>query len=98
MAKQYKPGDTILIKVGARRVVTTIDDSGVQRLPKNKFYCDLLDANLIDLNNLAIAYQRGKISFDDYLEFYLNIGYSVCGFADLSSFEHLEISNPVWKE
>jgi hypothetical protein len=91
-----KPGDQIIVKIGGREILTTIDEHDTQRLPYNPVYKALLESSALDLNILGIAYQTDKISFRNYLEFYLNIGYSVCGFAELSAFEHLEIENPLW--
>ena len=93
---KYEPGDVITITVGDHKVETTIDANGVQRLPKNPVYSALFDSGALSLNQLAIAYAQKKISFEHYLDYYLNIGYSVCGFAELSNFQHLEIKNPVW--
>lgn len=92
-----KPGDIFLVKIGSHRIKTEIDKNGVQRLPCNLFYDNLIKHGLLDLNAMARAYHTGKLSFDEYLEFYLNIGYSMSGFAELSSFEHLEIKNPLWE-
>ena len=36
-AAAIKPGDTIIILINDKRVVTTIDKHGVQRLPCNPF-------------------------------------------------------------
>lgn len=94
----FKPGDKFTVTIGSKQVETTIDPDGVQRFPYNPIYGDLWDKRLIDLNAMAINYQSGRIKFEDYLDFYLNFGYSVCSFADLSSFQHLEIKNPLWEK
>ena len=93
---EYKPGDKVMIKIGDRDMETVIDEHGVQRLPDNPVYSALFDSGALDLNALAVAYHKGKISFENYLEYYLHIGYSVDGFADLSAFQELEITNPIW--
>jgi hypothetical protein len=85
-----------MITIGDRQIETTIIDK-VQRLPRNPVYDDLCSLGLVDLNQMANKYHTGQLSFETYLEFYLNIGYSVCGFAELSSFEHLAIKNPLWE-
>ena len=92
----FKPGYKIMITIGGKPIETTIDQHGTQRLPNNPVYSALFDSGALDLNRLAVAYHQDKISLEHYLDYYLNIGYSVCGFAELSSFEHLEIVNPLW--
>lgn len=112
----YKPGDTILIRVGTSVVQTFIDKNGVQRLPTNPIYGawidgttaaynryirkvrpeDRDDALTFGLNEMNVLYHQGKFTFEEWLEFYLNMGYSVGGFCDLSAFQHLPIVNPVW--
>ena len=56
------------------------DKQGVQRFKANKIVCHLLDAGNIDMNQLA------RLRFDeaDRVQFAQLIGYSVCGFGDLS--------------
>jgi len=98
MKKVYKMGDKINITIGEKTIETWIDKYGTQRLPNNPLFSALFECEALDLNRLAIAYRRSQINFEHYLEYYLNIGYSVCGFAELSSFEHLEIKNPLWEE
>jgi hypothetical protein len=95
---KVNPGDKITIKIGDQEIETTVDEYGVQRLPRNPIYDGMIDKGLVDLNEMVRSYRAGRIKFEDYLEFYLNIGYSVSGFADLSSFQHLEIRNPIWEK
>ncbi len=92
----HKPGPEITI--GDIKINTWYDEHGVQRLPRNEVYCALFDSGALDLNKLVVAYLQNKISFEHYLEYYLNIGYSVCGFAELNNFQHLPIKNPVWEK
>lgn len=54
------------------------------------------DDENFSLNNMAMLYHEGKFTFDEWLNFYLRIGYSVSGFGSLSTFSHLAIANPVW--
>ena len=91
-------GDKIMIKIGDVAVVTVIDEHGTQRLPSNSLYMELYQSGALGLDDLYAAHYDGDISFDNYLEFYLNIGYSVGGFSELSAFQHLEIKNPVWED
>ena len=95
---KFKPGDKIPIKIGDREIMTTIDKNGTQRLPSNPVFVALFDAGVVNMNDLVRAYHYNKISFENLLEYYLNIGYSVCGFAELSNFQHLEIENPLWEK
>lgn len=95
---KYKAGDKILIEIGGMEVLTTIDEHGIQRLPKNGFLINMIDRGILDLNKIVLMYNNGQIPFSQLLDFYLNIGYSVCGFSDLSIFADLEIINPVWEE
>jgi hypothetical protein len=94
----FKPGDVIKVKVGGVEYETVIDDRGVQRFRRNELFCHLHDSGKVDLNKLAIDYHNGKFGKREYAEFNMGLGYSVCGFADLSSFQDWEIENPVWGE
>ncbi len=96
--KNYKPGDKITILVNGQPYETYIDEDGVQRFPMNTVIDHLHNTGKIDLNDLAMDYHHGRFSKDDYMKFNMDLGYSVCGFAELSSFEDYQILNPVWEE
>lgn len=96
--KDYKPGDKITILVNGKPYETYIDEDGVQRFPTNTVLDYLFNAGRLDLNQLSIEYRHGKFDKDDYMKLNMDLGYSVCGFADLSSFEDYEIMNPMWSE
>lgn len=49
-----------------------------------------------NLNHMARLRRQGRFTDEEWLNFYLHIGYSVSGFSDLSDFSHLEIVNPAW--
>lgn len=49
-----------------------------------------------NLNDMCVLYQQGEFTDEEWLDFYLHIGYSVDGFSSLSDFEDLEIINPAW--
>lgn len=49
-----------------------------------------------NLNDMCVLYQQGKFTDEEWLDFYLHIGYSVSGFSSLSDFEDIEIINPAW--
>lgn len=37
----------------------------------------------VNLNDMRIAYDRGKFSLGEYMQFYRDIGYSLCGFEEI---------------
>lgn len=92
-----KPGDEILMKVGGIEYTTVIDEYGIQRFKINSLIRHLYDEGIFDLNQLCIDYLNGKFNQRDYAEFNMQTGYSVCGFAELSSFQDMEIENPLWE-
>jgi hypothetical protein len=93
-----RPGDVIIVKVGGNSYETVIDKAGVQRFRKNAVLDHLFNSGRLDLNQLAIDYRRGAFDQRTYAEFNMALGYSVCGFAELSSFEDMEIENPLWSK
>ncbi len=103
-----KPGDIITITVDGRPYETYIDDSGVQRFRKDstnilwdRWEGDEYDREgrgTEDLNALCIAYHDKEFDQRIYMEFNMSLGYSVCGFCDLSSFNDLRLVNPLWDE
>ena len=93
-----KPGDVIKIKVGGVAYDTFIDDKGVQRFKKNSVLDYLVNTGVINLNPLVIMFASDRFTQRDYAEFNMMLGYSVDGFADLSSFQDMEIENPLWNK
>lgn len=91
-----KPGEVIVVKVGGKPYETVIDKDGVQRFRINQLFNYLYKSGRIDLNQLATDYQCGLFTQEEYLHFYMGLGYSVSGFSELSFFEDLEIDNPLW--
>ena len=96
-----KPGDIIKVKVGGKDYDTSIDPDGVQRFKANGAVNWLLHFAKSDgcaLNDMAMAFCEGKFTQSDFAEFYMSLGYSVCGFCELSFFEGLEMEvvNPLW--
>lgn len=47
-------------------------------------------------NDLAMDFYNGVYTVDEMLSYETYSGYSVCGLADLSYFEDMEIVNPLW--
>ena len=88
----------IQVQVGKKKYPTFLDGKSVQRFIKNSVIEHLFNENKLDLNQLAREYHNGKFSQVDYAEFNMMIGYSVAGFADLSSFQDMQIRNPLWEE
>lgn len=94
--KNLKDGDQIEVDVGGVRYLTVIQNN-VQRFYENGVIRYLVDNNIVNLNDVVVAYHNGKFSKRDYAEFNMMLGYSVSGFCDLSSFTEYDISNPLWK-
>lgn len=88
--------ETIVVRINRRQIETTIDDSGVQRLPNHPIIRYLMHRASFDMNELAILTDAGVISEDDRRFVYQNIGYSVDGYADV--FPDDEIDNPLWND
>ncbi len=97
MAKRtVAPGDVIPVKVDGKKYDTIIDADGVQRFVQNDVIRRIVDLGWVNLNNLAENYHgQGGISQRDYAEFNMMLGYSMCGFSELSAFEDMEIENPL---
>lgn len=51
----------------------------------------------VDLNKMAVAYNRGEFSLDDYAKFYRDIGYSLSGYIDVMG-EKLGLFSYDWDE
>lgn len=93
---EFKTGDEIIVKVAGKEYKTIIDEHGIQRFETNSLIRHLYDNGIFDLNQLCIDYQHGKFNQIDYAEFNMQTGYSVCGFAELSSFQDMKIENLLW--
>lgn len=87
----------IKVKIGKKEYDTYIDKNGVQRFIKNKVVCYLVDEGIIDLNKLRMDFHDKKFPTIDYLEFHMLMGYSICGFSELSPFYGYQIKNPLWE-
>jgi len=96
--KKEKESKPIMVKVEGKKYETRIDLRGVQRFKENSVINFLVDKEIIDLNKLAIAFQEKEFTKRDFAEFNMMLGYSVCGFAELSFFEDYEIDNPLWNK
>lgn len=96
----------IKVKIGRKEYDTYIDKNGVQRFIENKVVRYLVDEGIIDLNKLRMDFHDKKFPTIDYLEFYMLMGYSVCGFSELSvcgfselsPFYGYQIKNPLWED
>jgi hypothetical protein len=58
---------------------------GVPRFKRNSIVRFLLDNGPFDLNKLTVMVETGMFPREDYVQLTQLIGYSVCGFGDLSS-------------
>lgn len=98
-----KEGEIIKIKVNGLSYDTVVANN-VQRFPVNQLIRHLVDTKQVDLNNLCIDYQKGKFTLEEYQQFYMGMGYSVCGFEEifgvnsgfLAKKDKAEIENPLW--
>jgi len=86
--------EEIIIKINGKEIITTIIDD-VQRLPCNPVIKLLMDTHpYIDYNMLGHMPSMGDCSEDDRRFIYQNVGYSVCGYAEI--FPEDEIENKIW--
>ena len=96
-----KPGDIIMVKINGENYITIIDSDGVQRFKANSIIRHIVD-RYVDLNDLWLNFNHSKsMTIEDMMLFYMDMGYSVCGFCDIFNNEevpNLEISNPLWKD
>jgi len=88
----------IKIKISGKEYNTIIDEKGIQRFIKNNLICFLVDSGKIDLNHLRIDFNDNKFSKIEYAKFYMDLGYSVSGFAELDLFLNWKIENPLWEK
>ena len=95
--------NTIIVTVNGRKYITIIDENNVQRFPTNALIRHLVSSKQVDTNTLCVDFQKGKFTLEEYQEFYMGMGYSVCGFDEifgLNSFlteeDKAVIENPLW--
>lgn len=60
------------------------DGMGVIRFKENKIVSALLETSPMDLNEIGMGVHRGRFSNEDQIQLAQLIGYSHCGFGDLS--------------
>ena len=92
----FQPGDQITVLIDGKPYMTYIDEHNTQRFHQNEVVNFLVDSGKLDLNQICIDYHEGKFSKNHYMKFYMDLGYSVCGFFDIPSFEDCKILNPIW--
>lgn len=92
------PGSLIPITINGYQVMTVIDNNNVQRFPRVCQIAELVDAAVIDLNQLAIATKkvRPKVSVETRRWLYRAMGYSITGYEEI--FPRDIIENPLWKD
>lgn len=87
---------TIEVEIDGKIYPTVIDKHGVQIFPQNSLCRYLVDSKQIDLDKLALDYEKRRFSLNDYMQFYRDIGYSVCGYLGIFGREIRKIKNPLW--
>ncbi len=90
----------ITVLVGGAPYPAEIDEHGTLRFKRNWAVVVVHESGpRADMNQLAIIFQTSGtgLSLREYAEYHMLIGYSVDGFCDLSSFEHLEVIVPEYK-
>ncbi len=95
----YQKGDTIKVKINGREYETVIGDDNIQRFKVNKLFRDLVFTKKVNLNQLGNDFQRGIFTLQEYMEFYMGLGYSICSFKEIfgQGDSLLEIDNPLDK-
>ena len=96
---KHRPEDLIWVTVGGVEYGTYIDPDGVQRFVGDPILEYLYQTGRLDFNKMAVDYHSGKypeLTQRIYAEFNMKTGYSVSGFSELSSFQDMEIINPLW--
>ena len=101
------PGDRVTVTVGGRHYDTVISDAGTQRFvedPENALVRRLREnpgktgnpaGDIADLNEMGRRYHAGEFDQRTYAEFNMATGYSLGGFRELSSFQDMDIDNPL---
>lgn len=104
--KKLRAGSKVTIKINGKEIETVIDKGGVQRLPSNRIFrylicdggsykkSDGFNLAKFDLNALWIDMHNKKYTKVEVRQLYQNIGYSVCGYAEV--FPRDKIENPLW--
>ena len=92
-----QPGDKILIKIGDREYITVIDEDGRQKFPENRIvlWLQVMLQDKAGMNEIVGMYRLNMFTLDELMHFYMDIGYTVEGFRELSFFEDLKIENPL---
>jgi len=86
--------EPIIVRINGKSIETTVDKRGVQVLPNHRVIRALMENARVDLGKLMELVTQGCIPENDIRFIYQNIGYSVCGYADM--FPGDEIENPLW--
>ena len=90
-------GDRIMIRIGAKPVLTYIDERGTQRIFPNRIIREVSNTNKVtDPNTIRAMYEQGHYSLEEYLEYDLQTNWSVCGLCELSRYEFIDVDNPMW--
>lgn len=88
--------------IGREKYPVKIDPQGVARFHCNRIVRDLVDAardgRKYDINAIVQKYGYGEYTYEELKEFYLSIGYSVCGIAELSFFQGQTMRSCCWEK
>jgi hypothetical protein len=104
---KLNPGDRINILLNGDPIITEIDKDGVQRFVANEVVDWLFSTGQISMHDMCLAFHKGQFDLYSYQEFYMSLGYSVCGFMEFfgpgsgiadHTGEPAEILNPVWEK
>lgn len=108
--KSLKPGQKFEVKVDGRPYQTYIDEHGIQRFVREGLGGKLATLPFAgDLTQVCSEFLRGfgegRYTMQDYQEFNMSLGFSVCGFEDCmdsltlnDDIPDTDIENPVWNE
>lgn len=76
-----------------------VDKNGTRRYVRNAVVDEAFDANLIDLNAIAVLCQQKNIPIKDRVIFWSMLGYSVDGMCDLANIldmDNIKVVTPEW--
>lgn len=92
------PGSIIPVTINGEQFMSVIDHQGIQRFSRVRQIDELVNASVIDLNQLAIATKKARpqVSEDTRRWLYRAMGYSLTGYAEI--FPRDIIANPLWNE
>lgn len=95
MSRRKRRPFYIPVEINGIQHLTILGKDGVQRFQRHPQIAQLVDANIIDLNALAVATKVSRtVSIDTRRWVYMQMGYSLTGYQDI--FPQDTIKNPLW--